>query len=76
MPGIKCSDMSSIEELMHHQLDLADPLVVQVLYNESTRTIHVNVNGTCALRASRVRNMVIEIDRKEGSTIELRGNDA
>lgn len=54
------SDSDEMEALGDCMLDITGAAFAEVLVNEHTGVLHVNVNGICVLRICRVREFSVE----------------
>lgn len=50
----EATQVQIIDKVMQKHIDINGPEMVEVVYNDQTQTLWVNVNGVCALRASNV----------------------
>jgi len=43
-------------------LDVSQPMIVGIQISDDRRTVWVNVDGKCCFRASRIKNLILEVD--------------
>ncbi len=62
MKGIRANglDSKTCDALIAAAVDITAPVAVNVVVNEMTRVVHVNINGVCVLRACQISDLTLE----------------
>jgi hypothetical protein len=55
-------DIDTLNELLDAQVDIAEPLAVQIVIDRAHGLVHVNVNSVCVLRACRIAYLDVRED--------------